>query len=318
MEDFDLFADDVDEINTIVKTQQSLFDTEQRLGAMLDAMPIGLFFHTQQGVLYANDEACRLVRAKKEELVGRHFLDYIREAEFGDANELLQSAFQASNKAVEAESVISCPDGKDKLIKITASRLPWDGTPVIQILFQDITVQKRAEQSLRKLSITDELTGAYNRRHAFYEADSYLQQPDMPSVSVALLDVDHFKAVNDNYGHGIGDLVLKEITRLANEFVPTIANCKSAMFSRIGGEEFLFLLPGLERAAAAGVAEEFRKALSRLTVAAENGDLLKISASFGVAECYPLEHSIDRLLARADAALYRAKDEGRDRVCLAD
>ncbi len=65
MEEFDLFADDVDEVNTIVKTQESLFDTEQRLGAMLDAMPIGLLFHTHQGILYANDQACSLLRAQK-------------------------------------------------------------------------------------------------------------------------------------------------------------------------------------------------------------------------------------------------------------
>lgn len=283
VEDFDLFADDIDAVNTIVKTQESLFDTEQRLGAMLDAMPIGLLFHTQQGILYANDQACQLLHAKKSELFGRHFLDFIRENEFLEVNELLQSAFAAGQKAVEIESVISCKDRSDRLIKITTSRLPWDGTPVIQILFQDITAQKRAEQSLRKLSITDELTGAYNRRHVFYEAESYLQQDVVPPITIAMLDVDHFKSVNDTYGHALGDKVLQEITRMAHEFVPTIKNCKSAMFARIGGEEFLFLLPGPQASEGVAVADEFRRSLMRLRIPNDDGHLVSITASFGVA-----------------------------------
>lgn len=318
MEEFDLFADDVDEVNTIVKTQESLFDTEQRLGAMLDAMPIGLLFHTHQGILYANDQACSLLKAQKSELVGRHFLDYIREAEFLEANSLMQNAFEANQKAVEAESVIACRGSADKLIKITASRLPWEGTPVIQVLFQDITAQKQAELSLRKLSITDELTGAFNRRHVFYEADSYIQQKDRPLVTVGMLDVDHFKSVNDTYGHAVGDAVLKEITRLAHEFVPTITNCKSAMFARIGGEEFLFLLPGLGKEAGYAIVDEFRRSLMRLRIPTDDERLVSITASFGVAEFRETDKSIDKLLSRADAALYKAKENGRNQVCQAE
>lgn len=314
MEDFDLFADDVDEVDTIVKTQESLFDTEQRLGAMLDAMPIGLLFHTQQGILYSNDQSCQLLKANKAELVGRHFLDYIREAEFLETNDLLQQAFNADNKAVETESVIISKGCDDKLIKITASKLPWEGTPVIQILFQDITAQKRAEQSLRKLAITDELTGAYNRRHLFYEAESYLEQAEVPPIAIALLDVDHFKSVNDTYGHGLGDSVLKEITKLADKFIPTIAHSKSAMFARIGGEEFLFLLPGMTDEQAEKVADEFRQSLLRLRIGTDDGRLVTISASFGVAQFRQSDKTIDKLLSRADEALYEAKSDGRNLV----
>lgn len=317
MEEFDFFVDDIDEVNTAVKTQESLFDTEQRLGAMLDAMPIGLLFHTQQGILYANDQACQLLHAQKSELVGRHFLDFIRETEFSDVNDLLQRAFEAGQKALEIESVISSKDRSDRLVKITTSRLPWDGTPVIQILFQDITAQKRAEQSLRKLSITDELTGAYNRRHVFYEAESYLQQEVAPPVTIAMLDVDHFKLVNDTYGHALGDAVLQEITELAHKFVPTIKNCESAMFARIGGEEFLFLLPGLQVSDGMAIADKFRRSLMRLHIPNENGELVQVAASFGVAEYRESDKNLDMLLSRADTALYQAKENGRNQVCQA-
>jgi diguanylate cyclase (GGDEF)-like protein/PAS domain S-box-containing protein len=318
MEEFDLFADDVDDFNTVVKTQESLFDTEQRLGAMLDAMPIGLLFHTQQGILYANNQACSLLQAKKSELVGRHFLDYIRRAEFLQANTLLMDAFNATEGALESESVID--GGKknsDKLIKITASRLPWEGTPVIQVLFQDITAQKRAEESLRKLSITDELTGAFNRRHVFYEAEGYFGHKTPPPISVALLDVDHFKSINDTYGHAVGDAALKEITQLAHNFIPTISNCKSAMFARIGGEEFLFLLPGLEQSDAWDVADEFRRSLMRLRIPTEDGRLVALTASFGVAQYEKRDKNFDKLISRADDALYEAKSGGRNQVTLA-
>ena len=317
MEEFDLFADDVDDVNTIVKTQESLFDTEQRLGAMLDAMPIGLLFHTQQGILYANNQACSMLEAKKSELVGRHFLDYIRRAEFLDANSLLMEAFDATSDALEAESVIDGGKDPDKLIKITASRLPWEGTPVIQILFQDITVQKRAEQSLRKLSITDELTGAFNRRHVFYEAEGYFDQNPPPPISVALLDVDHFKSINDTYGHAVGDAALKEITQLAHSFIPTIASCDSAMFARIGGEEFLFLLPGIEANEASKVADDFRRSLMRLRIPSEDNRLVALTASFGIAQFTRKDKNFDKLLSRADTALYEAKSNGRNQVVVA-
>ncbi|MGJ8528935.1 diguanylate cyclase [Maritalea sp.] len=314
MEEFDLFADDVDDINTIVKTQESLFDTEQRLGAMLDAMPMGLLFHTQQGILYANGEACKLLKAKKAQLIGRHFLDYVREDEFINANTLFQEAFSASETAIEAESVIVSSGANDRLIKITASRLPWEGTPVVQVLFQDITEQKQAEQSLRMLSITDELTGAFNRRHVFYEAETYLKQDEIPPLSIALLDIDHFKSLNDTYGHALGDLVLKEITRIAHEFIGALPNCDSAMFARIGGEEFLFLFPGLTADAAFAAADAFRLALMRLRVVADDGRMVGTSGSFGVAEFRDGDRTIDKLLSRADDALYGAKSDGRNKV----
>lgn len=317
MEEFDLFADDVDDFNTVVKTQESLFDTEQRLGAMLDAMPIGLLFHTQQGILYANNQACSLLQANKTELVGRHFLDYIRRAEFLEANSLLMDAFNATDNALEAESVIEGGKSSDKLIKITASRLPWEGTPVIQVLFQDITAQKRAEQSLRKLSITDELTGAFNRRHVFYEAEGYFSQKNPPPISVALLDVDHFKSINDTYGHAVGDAVLREITQLAHDYVPTISHSDSAMFARIGGEEFLFLLPGLEGSEAWDVADDFRRAMMRLRIPTEDGRLVAVTASFGVAQYNKRDKNFDKLISRADDALYQAKNNGRNQVELA-
>ena len=160
---------------------------------------------------------------------------------------------------LEQECLINRPDGTQRAIKLVTGRLPWDGNPVIQIIMQDVTDQKRAEHSLRQLTITDELTGAYNRRHLLYESALYMgEESAFIPLSVALVDIDHFKRINDTYGHASGDIALKELTLLANRFIPTIRGTDSAIFARIGGEEFVLLLPGLSVAEAVEVAERFR------------------------------------------------------------
>lgn len=316
--ELDLFADDAVDARTIVQTQKSLIDTQEKLGSMLDAMPIGLLFHTEQGILFANQEACRLLKVDKQALSGQHFLDYIRDTEIDVTSSLLKNAFQTGDSSIGAESVIRCSDGAERLTKVIAGRLPWEGTPVIQILFQDITDQKRTEQSLRKLSITDELTGAYNRRHVFYEAALYISQSTPPPMSAILIDIDHFKAVNDTHGHATGDLALKELARLAHDFVPKIPGCDSAIFGRIGGEEFLILLPGLNVEAAMREAEAFREAVGRLAIPSDSGKLIPLTISAGVAEYRSSDQTFDSLLSRADEALYRAKSGGRNKVCEAN
>jgi diguanylate cyclase (GGDEF)-like protein/PAS domain S-box-containing protein len=316
--ELDLFADDAAEARTIVQTQQSLIDTQEKLGSMLDAMPIGLLFHTEQGILFANQEACRLLKADKKALSGQHFLDYIRDTELDATSSFLQNAFETRDSSIVTESVIRCRDNAERLTKVIAGRLPWEGTPVIQVLFQDITDQKRTEHSLRKLSITDELTGAYNRRHVFYEASSYISQTTPPPMSVVLMDIDHFKAVNDTYGHATGDLILKELARLAHDFVPKIPGCDSAIFGRIGGEEFLILLPGLDVKAAIPEAEAFREAVARLSIPSESGEMISLTISAGVADYRSSDQTFDALLSRADEALYRAKSGGRNAVCVAE
>lgn len=318
MEDFDLFNDDVSDISTVVQTQKSLVDTEQRLGLMLDAMPIGLLFHTEQGVLYSNREACRLLKTSKSQLIGQHFLDHIRETELEKTAELLSNAFKDNEEVKDLESVVQCSDGTELLVKVIVGKLPWEGTPVIQLLFQDITAQKRAEHSLRKLSITDELTGAYNRRHLMYEAELYIDPEATKLLSVALIDIDHFKSVNDVHGHAVGDLALKDLTKMAHGLVPTIGGTDSAMFARIGGEEFLLLLPGIDLKATEREAEHFRSSVKRLRIATEDGDMISLSVSIGIATYRASDKNIDGFLSRVDKALYQAKHSGRDRVCIAE
>jgi two-component system, cell cycle response regulator len=161
----------------------------------------------------------------------------------------------------------------------------------------------RLQSELIRLASVDPLTGVFNRRAFFERAERVRQMP----FAAIMFDVDHFKDINDSCGHEVGDQVLRSIGCEA-------ANQKG-IIGRLGGEEFAILLEGADLEAAVAFAEGLRIRLAELPV---NSGCCKqsVTCSLGVAEARPGE-SIDQLLKRADAALYEAKEKGRDRVVAA-
>jgi diguanylate cyclase (GGDEF)-like protein len=171
---------------------------------------------------------------------------------------------------------------------------------------------REANARLESLAVTDGLTGLFNRRYF----DSLLLSEVRRTLryktplSVILIDLDHFKHVNDTYGHAMGDEVLRNVSKLISSHVR--ANDSAA---RYGGEELAIVLPGTTAAAAAEVAERLRIKLSQLTHCLAENSVQK-TASFGVADFDGEGSAIgpEELLKRADQALYRAKQDGRNRV----
>jgi diguanylate cyclase (GGDEF)-like protein len=171
-------------------------------------------------------------------------------------------------------------------------------------------------EQLRSQAIRDQLTGLYNRR--FLE-DALTRETGRSArsgepVAVAILDVDHFKRINDTYGHEAGDAVLRE---LGQALLKTIR--KTDIVGRFGGEEFLILLPGASVEVAQARALAVLEAVRAMEVVIPNGAPLNhITASIGVA-AMPLHVARgDMLVAAADTALYQAKGQGRNRVVLSD
>lgn len=179
-------------------------------------------------------------------------------------------------------------------------------------ILQDLAAVVMDALELRQLASVDGLTGALSRR-AFREAATRqlsLAKRHRHEASCLLLDLDHFKAVNDSYGHATGDKVLAE----------SIATCRSLLresdlIGRIGGEEFAVMLPHTGLAAALGVAEKLRSAVAAQHFAAA-GRSFSITASCGLSTFSPAMADLDTMLQRADQALYAAKEQGRDR-CVA-
>ncbi|MDH4229377.1 MAG: sensor domain-containing diguanylate cyclase [Nitrospirota bacterium] len=169
--------------------------------------------------------------------------------------------------------------------------------------------------SLHRMAITDSLTGLYNRR--FFdmrlEEESRLAVRHGLPLSLVLLDVDHFKRVNDTHGHGVGDRVLAELARVIG------ANLRQTdCFARYGGEEFVILMPLTDPEGAVAKAEEIRLAVKEATHRVDDG-MMRVTVSFGVSGFEPGQTAspVD-LLSLADRAVYAAKRGGRDRVCRAD
>jgi diguanylate cyclase (GGDEF)-like protein len=185
------------------------------------------------------------------------------------------------------------------------------GGHVLKLVFLD-PLERAFHETLLDLSTRDPLTNLANRGSALAEYQNRfgLSLRYGRPLSVVVCDLDHFKRVNDTYGHGAGDLVLQTFGERL------LANLREAdLAGRIGGEEFLMVLPETDLAGARPFAERLRKAIAEVPVPLPNSGGLHISCSLGLAERTSADQEAGQLLARADAALYRAKAEGRNRVC---
>ena len=177
-------------------------------------------------------------------------------------------------------------------------------------LQREIKERIRAQDELRVLATTDSLTGASNRRHFLELSEKEFERVRRypAPLSALMLDADHFKSINDTYGHDVGDQVLQALSRTV------LAGLRSTeIFGRLGGEEFAVALPSTGLDGARVVAERLRRSVEELKVSAE-GRTVSFTISIGVAEIIEADGSFASILSRADQALYRAKSDGRNRV----
>jgi diguanylate cyclase (GGDEF)-like protein len=254
---------------------------------------------------------------------GREALDYIKSAP--DVSVLMTSAELATMSGLELCWEARLLSGRDRALYIILMSSNAEQSAVVNALDSgaDEFIRKppvreelyarlrTAERLLRQqrelivLANSDSLTGAFNRR-AFFEKTGDFAEAGRRFAAV-MFDIDHFKDVNDTYGHNVGDQVLRVIGGEARR--------DKTILGRLGGEEFAIVLEGSSLEAATRYAEELRDKLAALSFESE-GQTFSVTASFGVAE-RAAQESIDLLLKRADAALYQAKRGGRNRVIAA-
>ena len=166
-------------------------------------------------------------------------------------------------------------------------------------------------QELERLSLTDALTGLPNRRHLYERAGIEIERVRRTngSLAIAFFDVDHFKKVNDTYGHEAGDSVLKDVARSASDKI------RSADFlARLGGEEFAVLIPDVDFHEAALITERLRQGVAQRNIIVGDDVRISVTASFGVTRFDVDSDSFDTALSRADALCYSAKEAGRNTV----
>ncbi|MCO7573507.1 sensor domain-containing diguanylate cyclase [Pseudomonas chlororaphis] len=195
--------------------------------------------------------------------------------------------------------------------KCFINRNPEPGQRLIVVgIAEDITEKKQLEAELQRLATTDALTQSSNRRHFFECAHREFEQArrhGLPLVFL-LLDIDDFKVINDTYGHPEGDIVLQRIAESGRA-----ALRRGDLFGRIGGEEFAAVFPGCAADMAHQVAERLQREIQRQTFSCQ-GQTFNVTISQGLSSRRREDESLDSLFARADAAMYQAKRQGKNRI----
>ena len=241
---------------------------------------------------YLNDLSAR---ALAFQMVHQQVLDKKREVD----------ALSAKNKVLELQGEVDAKASEARLLYIALLL----SCLVIVGLWAYRT--KRSQIKFQKLARRDGLTGIFNRQHFFETAQDALRYCAKSSreASLLVLDLDHFKSVNDTHGHAAGDAVLKRAVAACQARLRSID-----LFGRLGGEEFAVLLPDCTQVTAAQRAEEMREAIAASRRTGDAAADVQITASFGVAATKVCGYNLPTLLANADNALYVAKNSGRNRV----
>lgn len=296
------------------RSSAALAVSETRFRATFEQAAIGIA-HTSLDRTYleVNQRFCEMLGYARDEIIGKpvNFFTHPDDRENNSRyRELLLSGVAGS---LSAEKRYVRRDGSAIWVSRTVSlvRDPAGEPLYFMRVVVDITERKRLEEELRELAATDMLTGLPNRR-AFMarleEEHARLRRFDSQQAAVLMLDLDHFKRVNDTWGHAAGDAVLRGVAAVINAQIREIDLC-----SRLGGEEFAVLLTGATPPAAREFAERLLRKIAQGTVRHE-GEEITVTASIGVTALRATDDTADAALLRADRALYRAKEAGRDRV----
>ncbi|GIK24491.1 MAG: hypothetical protein BroJett006_07370 [Betaproteobacteria bacterium] len=222
----------------------------------------------------------------------------------------LQEAFAQGH--AECEAIIVARDGRRIPFHIKGECIEMDASPHVIGMGVDITQRKRLEDELRRLATTDALTGVATRGHFLDSAELEIERTHryQRPLSVMMLDIDHFKSINDSHGHAAGDMAIQKVVGVLKQLLRG-----EDLVGRLGGEEFGVLLPETDSARAVIVAERIREQIAALHIVSGESRI-SLTVSIGVTEYQRFDTGIDGLLLRADLALYSAKHGGRNRTVL--
>ena len=286
---------------------------EQRMRDITQSLAVGLFVLDQNGRLsMMNPEAERLLGWTETELCGEEVHDLIRpEMESGAAGEL-KNGF-VSQEHSRNDDLFQRKDGSSFHAAYVVSPLLIAEQPAGTVIsFQDISERKRMEREMERMATQDELTGLYNRRELNKRLEEELRRAERYDqyFSVWMLDIDHFKQINDTFGHQDGDTVLKVLAENLKRMLRD-----TDIVARFGGEEFTAILAHTDLELAMKMAERVRTEIAKTVIGLSGGESLSITVSIGVA-AYPKHGtSVEDLIRAADRGLYAAKQEGRNRTC---
>lgn len=305
-----------DEELALAVSRKEIEKLSRRNQLLLDAAGEGIYGVDEQGrIIFINPSALVMLGLTEKEAMGKnsHELFHDRRLDGQDypIDECPLHLTLVDGRRREIDEVFIRRNGEPFFVHMVATPVVDDGRRVgAEVVFVDISARKAMEAELTRLATTDALTGIANRRYFMVQAETELARVQRfgQVAAVMMLDLDFFKKINDTYGHAVGDAVLVAFAGVMRHAVR-----KVDYLGRLGGEEFAILLPGSSLDDAGKLAERLGKATALQTVTAE-GHEISVTVSIGIARMLATDSSPDLALARADAALYRAKAAGRNCV----
>jgi diguanylate cyclase (GGDEF)-like protein/PAS domain S-box-containing protein len=298
-------------VGDLQEKEAALAESEERYRLILQHSPTGILHYDNDLIItYCNERFAEIVDAPQERLVGMD-MRTLRDQRVLSA---LQTALDGTTATYEGEYFATL-SGKRIWISMSCSPLlgPRQKREGGIAIIEDITERWRDEQQLEYLAKTDALTDLQNRRSFMEVAEAELSRTIRHSgqLAVMMLDIDHFKSINDTHGHRVGDTVLRAFGKLCQQTLRPYDT-----MGRVGGEEFAIVLPQTSRDQALVVGERIRQLVERTRLSQEHGLPLHFTVSIGVAGLANPATNIDTLLSQADSALYEAKRAGRNQVAI--
>lgn len=293
------------------RRQQAHSDT--LLERLFEAAPVPLLISSvsEGHLLRLNQAALDLLRWQENPSAGVTTPDLY--VDVNDRKRLI-ALVREQGTASGFETRLRLPDGREMDVLIGASLISYAGEECLMAGITDITEHKRMADELRRMAVTDQLTLLPNRHFFFAQAHKEVERARRYGrpLGVLMLDLDHFKAVNDTHGHEAGDVVLRAFADRCRGLLRD-----ADTMARFGGEEFVVLLPETNLAGTAILAERLRQGVAAEPIRHRQASI-RLTISVGATLVAAEEESIDAAIARADRALLRAKAAGRNRVVVVD
>lgn len=303
----------IDDITVRKKAEAALRQSERRFRAIFTHAGVGICTLDRDGAIHrVNHRLCLLTGYEEYDLLGMNVADVTHPEDVEQDRELRLRLWIQDIPMYVREARYVRRDGKEIWGRVTTTVVRADDkTPqyLLQVV-EDITERKRLEAELVRLAKTDSLTGLMNR-HSFMERgdNEFARHRRYNSpMCVLLMDIDHFKNINDTHGHHIGDQVLKQLAETCNSILR-----KTDLFGRIGGEEFAMVLVESGLPEATGTAERIRREVENTVVRTEEGDI-RFTVSIGGTELRQEDKNLEKTIQRADELMYEAKRAGRNKV----
>jgi diguanylate cyclase (GGDEF)-like protein/PAS domain S-box-containing protein len=297
--------------------EQEIQESEVRFRSLVDQSLMGIAMIEDGKFSYVNRKLSEIFGHSVDEIMRMGPLDMAVDVDKKIIAGTLEGQFKSASDGTEFTFQGRRKNGALVNIEGHATRMHFRGKSVMILILLDITERIRHQMEVHKLqaqlleqAIRDPLTGLYNRRYLDESISRELfraERNDYP-ISVVMCDIDHFKTINDTYGHFAGDEVLRVFSDLLKHH-----SRSGDIVCRYGGEEFILVLPGMEEKSAYERAEQLRSAFANIAMPF-NDTVVRATASFGVATFNHDEQSGEQLIAAADKALYMAKHEGRNKV----